>query len=218
VLRRFSPGLDELEHEVLAQPQSPLEDFTSLDLAVAGDRLLAVWTKARAHPGAESELEVFGWLDGNRAPFPIVASPGRAFAPSVTVTGHQFRVTMTTRGAAAIVSCVVDPMTGAPGPMTTISSRRLPQPAVLSSARLGGSVVVAFDVFEHGATTIDAALVSPTGARPLLLVPAAPSQRQLALTRSQTASSRPGRTRGTSRRTPTMSSPRASTLKGRSRR
>jgi hypothetical protein len=126
VLRQFSATLDELSQQVLATPRDPLESFTSIDLAVSGDRLLASWTRAVARPGLGSEFEVFGWLDGSAAPFPIAAMPEVAFAPSLVVDGQQFRVTMMSRGAATIVSRLVDPMTGSLGPVTAISSRRLP--------------------------------------------------------------------------------------------
>ncbi len=182
VLRQFSATLDELSQQVLATPRDPLESFTSIDLAVSGDRLLASWTRAVARPGLGSEFEVFGWLDGSAAPFAIAAMPEVAFAPSLVVDGQQFRVTMMSRGAATIVSRLVDPMTGSLGPVMAISSRRLPQPAVLSSAVVGTSVLIAFDVFEHGATTIDATLLSSSGARPVPLVRAGHSQRQLAMT------------------------------------
>ncbi|MBL8935918.1 MAG: hypothetical protein JNM69_15280 [Archangium sp.] len=182
VLRRFSPTLEEQGQQVIATPQSALESFSSVDLAVAGDRLLASWTRVVVRPGLGSELEVFGWLDGSTTPFPIVALPEVAFAPSLVVDGAQFRVTMMSRGAATIVSRLVDPTTGALGPLTTLSSRRLPQPAVLVSASLGSSVLVAFDVFEHGAGTIDAAIVSAGAPRSLLLVPAGNTQRQVAMT------------------------------------
>lgn len=182
VLRRFSPTLEEQGQQVIATPQGALESFNSVDLAVSGDRLLASWTRVLARPGLGSELEVFGWLDGSTAPFPIVAMPEVAFSPSLVVDGSQFRVTMMSRGASTIVSRVVDPMSGALGPLTTISSRRLPQPAVLASAAVGSSVLIAFDVFEHGASTIDAALLSAGTPRSLLLVPAGNSQRQAAMT------------------------------------
>lgn len=181
VLRRFSPNLEEQGQQVIATPRTALESFNSVDLAVSGDRLLASWTRVLARPGLGSELEVFGWLDGSTAPFPIVAMPEVAFSPSLVVDGSQFRVTMMSRGAGTIVSRLVDPMTAALSPLTTISSRRLPQPAVLSSAVIGSSVLVAFDVFEHGASTIDAAILSAGTPRSVLLVPAGNTQRQVAM-------------------------------------
>lgn len=182
VLRRFSATLEEQGQQVIATPQSALESFNSVDLAVSGDRLLVAWTRVLARPGLGSEFEVLGWLDGAAAPFPLVALPEVAFSPSLVVDGAQFRVTMMSRGAATIVSRLVDPMSGALGPLTTVSTRRLPQPAVLVSALLGSSVLVAFDVFEHGASTIDAAILSAGTPRSLLLVPAGNSQRQVAMT------------------------------------
>ena len=182
VLRRFSPTLEEQEQQVLATPQNPLESFDTVDLAVSGDRLLAAWTKVLARPGLGSEFEVFGWLDGSAAPFPITAQSELAFAPSIAVDGAQLRVTMMSRGAGTIVSRLVDPSTGALSPLSTLSSRRLPMPAELTSTVLGSSVLIAFDVFEHGASTIDAVMLSSGTPRPLLLVPAGNTQRQVALT------------------------------------
>lgn len=182
VLRRFSPMLEEQEQQVLATPQNPLESFDSVDLVVSGDRLLAAWTKVQARPGLGSEFEVFGWLDGSAAPFLITGKPDMALAPSIAVDGAQLRVTMMSRGAGTIVSRLVDPTTAALSPLSTLSSRRLPVPAELTSTVLGSSVLIAFDVFEHGANTIDAVMLSSGTPRPLLLVPAGNSQRQLALT------------------------------------